>query len=253
MTSLEICCGDLASVLAAKEGGASRIELCSGLAEGGVTPSYALIKSAVATGIAEVNVLIRARAGDFLYTDAEIDMMVTDIKIAVELGATGVVIGALTAEGDIDTKACRRMINAARDTAAIMGRNVNITFHRAFDLCRDWSESLETIIGLGCNCVLTSGLAPNAVAGKDMLRRLVEASSGRITIMAGAGVKPSNAEEIVHESGVSAIHSTAREAMESGMKFRRASVPMGVPGCDEYAPLSTSARVVNLLARILSH
>ncbi|MDE5954044.1 MAG: hypothetical protein K2G72_05110, partial [Duncaniella sp.] len=135
---LEVCCGDIASVHAAIAGGARRIELCSALSEGGVTPSAGLIARAVGSGIQTVHVLIRPRGGDFLYDEDEISIMETDIRQAVSAGAHGVVIGALTTDGAIDTTACRRLIKAAE------GRSV--TFHRAFDLCRDPYKALEDII-----------------------------------------------------------------------------------------------------------
>lgn len=244
---LEICCGDLASVWAAKEGGAKRIELCSGLSEGGLTPSIGLIKEAVNSGIPKINVLIRPRTGDFLYSDNEIALMESDIAAAIEAGATGVVIGALTPDGDIDTATCRRLINAARrDNDAI-----NVTFHRAFDLSRDPATSLEDVIVLGCNCLLTSGMAQSAVKGITMLKQLSTQANGRITIMAGAGVNPANAADIIAASGVTAIHSTARKPIPSKMKFRRLSVSMGTPGTNEYAPLSTSPDVVAALLKLV--
>ncbi len=245
---LEICCGDLASVLAAKKGGAQRIELCSGLSEGGLTPSIGLIKSAVATGIPNINVLIRPRPGDFLYSTEELSLMEDDIKTAISAGATGIVIGVLTPDGDIDMNACERLIKAARDEARSLGReSLNITFHRAFDVSRDADKSLNDIILLGCDCLLTSGMAPTAVKGLPALQRLSRVASGRISIMAGSGVNPANARDIINATEVDSIHSTARKPIASRMLFRRPLVPMGAPGSDEYAPLSTSPDVVAAL------
>ena len=208
---LEICCGDLASVLAAKKGGAQRIELCSGLSEGGLTPSIGLIKAAVATGIPNINVLIRPRPGDFLYSTEELSLMEDDIKTAISAGATGIVIGVLTPDGDIDMNACERLIKAARDEARSLGReSLNITFHRAFDVSRDADKSLNDIILLGCDCLLTSGMAPTAVKGLPALQRLSRVASGRISIMAGSGVNPANARDIINATEVDSIHSTAR-------------------------------------------
>ncbi len=242
---LEICCGDLASVLAAKAGGARRIELCSGLLEGGLTPSMGLIRAAVATGLPEINVLIRPRPGDFLYTPEELLLMESDIRESIAAGATGVVIGVLTPDGDIDIDACRRLIEVAREAGREAGRErINITFHRAFDVSRDADKSLEDIIALGFDCVLTSGQAPSAVSGTLMLSHLVRRAGGRIAIMAGAGVTPANAQELLEVTGVDKLHSTARKPIASRMKFRRPRVPMGAPGTDEYAPLSTSPDVV---------
>ena len=245
---LEICCGDLASVLAAKKGGAQRIELCSGLSEGGLTPSIGLIKAAVATGIPNINVLIRPRPGDFLYSTEELSLMEDDIKTAISAGATGIVIGVLTPDGDIDMNACERLIKAARDEARSLGReSLNITFHRAFDVSRDADKSLNDIILLGCDCLLTSGMAPTAVKGLPALQRLSRVASGRISIMAGSGVNPANARDIINATEVDSIHSTARKPIASRMLFRRPLVPMGAPGSDEYAPLSASPDVVAAL------
>lgn len=251
---LEICCGNLASVLAAKKGDATRIELCSGLSEGGLTPSYGLIKAAVETGIPEVNVLIRPRSGDFLYSEDEIKMMITDIKEAIKIGASGIVIGVLTADGDVDVAACRRLIEAANYAASVNGRaKPHVTFHRAFDVSRDPKVSLEAIISLGIDCVLTSGMSPSVVRGITMIKRLVALADGRITIMAGAGINPSNAADVIAATGVDAIHSTARKPVASGMKFRRPLVSMSAPGTDEYSSLTTSPDMVKALYKVIGH
>lgn len=246
---LEICCGDIVSLLAAKEGGAERIELCSALSEGGLTPSIGLIKRAVNSGISRVNVLIRPRTGDFLYTDPEIDLMDENIKCALDAGANGIVIGALTPDGEIDTETCSRLIATAHKYG---NNNLNITFHRAFDMSHDWRKSLHSVIDLGCDCLLTSGMATNAMRGVPLLSSLVNEANGKILIMAGAGINPANAADIIAATGVGAIHSTARKPVPSKMVFRRASVSMGVKGADEYAQLVTSADVVKALKGIVS-
>ncbi|WP_435052599.1 copper homeostasis protein CutC, partial [Paramuribaculum intestinale] len=151
---LEVCAGDIESVYAASRGGAQRVELCSALADGGITPSTGFIRQAVRVPGMKVHVLIRPRGGDFLYTPEEVASMTDDIVAAREAGAHGVVIGALTPDGDIDMDACRHMMEAAA--------GMNVTFHRAFDLCRDPFEALDDIIALGCNRLLTSGQAASA-------------------------------------------------------------------------------------------
>lgn len=246
---LEICCGDLESVIAAHKGGASRIELCSGLSEGGLTPSDGMIRAAVDAGFDNVNVLIRPRTGDFLYSPEEIDLMETDILNAIAIGANGIVIGALNPDGTVDREACARLIDSAREAAKGI---INVTFHRAFDVSRDPMQSLEDIVSLGCDCILTSGLAPSAVDGIPMLRQIVDKANGRISIMAGAGVNPANAFDIIKETGVDIIHSTARKPIPTKMQFRRPSISMGAPGMDEYAPLTTSPDVVASLLSITS-
>lgn len=245
---LEICCGDLESVAAAREGGATRIELCSGLAEGGLTPSAALIKAAVNSGIPEINILIRPRPGDFLYSEKEISLMCDDIENAVRYGATGVVIGALTEEGEIDVRSMEKLISAAKGLSPETG----VTFHRAFDLSRDADASLNDIISLGCDTLLTSGMASSAPKGIPMLKRLVDKADNRITIMAGGGINTSNASDIIDATGVGAIHSTARKPFASRMKFRRPNVSMGIPGADEYSHLTTSPQIVSQLLNSLN-
>lgn len=247
---LEICCGNLASLIAAKRGGATRIELCSGLSEGGLTPSYGLIKAAVDSGIPEVNVLIRPRSGDFLYSEDELQLMISDIREAIKIGASGIVIGVLTADGDVDVEACRRLIEAAHNAAAEYGKpKPQVTFHRAFDVSRDAKSSLEAIISLGVDCLLTSGMTSTAVKGIEMLKKLMTLAAGRITIMAGSGINPSNAADIIAVTGVDAIHSTARKPIASGMRFRRPIVAMGAPGSDEYSSLTTSPDMVAALCK----
>lgn len=233
---LEVCAGDIDSVIAAAQGGASRVELCSALGEGGVTPSIGFIRSALKVPGIRVHVLIRPRGGDFLYTPQEVDCMVDDIVAAREAGVHGVVIGALTPDGEIDMNACRKMMEAAA--------GINVTFHRAFDLCRDPFKALEDIISLGCDRILTSGQAQTALEGKENLAELVKQADGRIIILAGAGVSQSNAAEILNASGTGEIHASARTSVESGMKFRHSGVSMGTPGSDEYSRKTTSADIV---------
>ncbi len=234
--TLEVCCGDLQSVLAAKAGGAQRIELCSALSEGGLTPSAGLIAESLRVGIPKVHLLIRPRNGDFLYTPEEIRLMEADVAAAVSAGVDGIVIGALTAEGDVDTEACRRLI-AAADGASV-------TFHRAFDLCRNSECSLEEIISIGCDRILTSGLAPTAEQGIPMLRKLNDLAAGRIIILAGGGVTAENARGIIAATGVTELHASAKRTIGSEMRFRRGDVSMGKPGADEYSRSVTDPSAV---------
>lgn len=237
---LEICCQDIDSVMAARDAGVGRIELCTALAEGGLTPSVGLIRAACQSGIPSVNVLIRPRSGDFLYSQAEVDIMCRDIQEAVKAGATGVVIGALDAEGNVDMAAMEKMCRAAGDA--------EVVFHRAFDLCADPIKALEDIVSLGCHRLLTSGCAASAMEGREMLRQLVQKSEGRIKIMAGAGVNASNIADIA-ATGVDAVHASAKAIVPSRMKFRRQDVAMGSPDADEYSRLSASPAEIRELLR----
>lgn len=201
---LEVCCADIASVRAAKEGGADRVELCADLHLDGLTPSTELIREALATGI-RVHVLIRSREGDFVYNEAEVTEMEDCIRLARELGVHGVVFGALTREGDIDVVVCERWVKAAGDMA--------ITFHRAFDVCRDPLQALEQISAMGCHRLLTSGHEATALEGAALLRELVERSktlAHPVIIMAGSGLTPDNAAAMVSATGVSEVHGSLR-------------------------------------------
>lgn len=240
---LEVCCADIESVRAAAAGGADRIELCSGLECGGLTPSIGLTEAAVSLMPGRVNVLIRPRGGDFLYTRAELDVIEADIRAAVAAGATGIVFGALTADGELDAPVLRRMIAASRPAS--------FTLHRAFDVARDPIAALDTAISLGIDRILTSGCAPDALSGLDTLARLHQHAAGRIIILAGAGVTPANAATIADGSGVTELHASCKTAVTSGMRFRRAEVSMGTPGTDEYTRPATSQDIVHQLATIL--
>ena len=196
-----MCCADLQSVRAAIEGGAHRVELCQALELGGVTPSAGMIEWAVGQGI-RVHVLIRPRGGDFMYSPDEVRCMASDITMARRLGATGVVIGALTPTGDIDMDACRLLADQAQ--------GMSVTFHRAFDECREPVQALEDISALGCNRLLTSGHAPSVTQGLPLLAQLVRQAAGRTTIMPGCGVMPGNARMVLERTGACELHGSLR-------------------------------------------
>lgn len=215
MRKLEVCCGDLQSVRAAIEGGAHRVELCEALELDGLTPSEAMMESAMGMGI-PVQVLIRVREGDFVYNKDEICKMRNDIRLARKLGAAGVVIGALMPDGSIDEEAIRCMMDEAE--------GLSVTFHRAFDVCRKPEEALEKIISLGCHRLLTSGQATTAELGIPMLKKLVEQADGRIIIMPGAGVNPQNASRILKETGALEIHGSLRRNGHTSAELVRATL-----------------------------
>lgn len=230
---LEICTGDPAGIMAAREGGADRIELCAGLAEGGLTPSAATIR--FASSQLPTNVLIRPRSGDFVYSSEELQVMEEDIKIALANGASGIVVGALTPEGKIDVEACRRLILNCRDCDS--------TFHRAFDVVSDPFEALETIIGLGFKRILTSGQQATALQGAHLIAELHRQAAGRIKIMAGAGVNPDNATELLRLSNADEIHASARSLMPSGMAYG-GNASMGSSDNSDGSRLATDKTIV---------
>ncbi len=210
---LEVCCGDMQSVLAAKEGGADRIELCQALEVDGLTPSAEMMAEAIGLGI-PVQVLIRPREGDFVYDEAEVETMLKEIRLAKRLGANGVVIGVLKPDGSIDEETIRRLVSEAT--------GLSITFHRAFDVCSQPAEALEQIVSLGCHRLLTSGQAPSAEQGIPLIKRLVEQSGGRLIIMPGAGVNQENARRILSETGAHEIHGSLRRNGSTDSELVRA-------------------------------
>ena len=202
MRKIEVCSTSLDDAREAEAGGAIRIELCSAITCGGVTPSHGLIKSIVDENLnLDINVLIRAREGGFCYTEAEVEAMCQDIEFCREAGVHGVVIGALTADGDIDMEACQKMVAAAGE--------MSITFHRAFDICREPLVALEQIISLGCHRLLTSGQQSSAEQGAEFIAELVKRAAGRIIIMPGAGINPKNIAAIEQKTAATEFHSTA--------------------------------------------
>ena len=239
MKILEICAGSVESAIAARDGGAQRIELCAALEVGGVTPSAGLIAEARKVNGLTLNVIIRPRGGDFLYNEYEVACMEEDIRTCRSLGVDGVVIGALTAEGDIDSAACQRLINAAE--------GMSVTFHRAFDMCRNPQKALEELIALGCHRVLTSGQAATAQTGIPLLKELVKQADNRIIIMPGCGVSSANAAAILQATGATEIHASARKSVGSRMIFRHSGVSMGASDIDEYARKETDANEVRAI------
>ncbi|MEN3610360.1 copper homeostasis protein CutC [Plantactinospora sp. ZYX-F-223] len=234
MSTFEICVDSVEGTLAAERAGADRVELCAGLFEGGLTPSIGTIELALrhAERI-RVHVLVRPRGGDFIYSPYEVDAMVRDVQAAVTVGAHGVVIGALTPEGDVDVPTMRRLL-AAADGASV-------TFHRAFDMVRDPFEALEQLIELGIPRVLTSGQEETALAGAPLIADLVGKAAGRIAVMAGGGINERNIARIVAATGADEYHFTARVSSD-GPAIHRNPVPRmgGVLSRPEYQRSETS-------------
>ena len=205
---LEICANSVASCIEAQKGGAYRVELCAAIPEGGTTPSYGNIVMARKLANIKLNVIIRPRGGDFLYSPLEHKIMLK-----------GIVIGCLTADGEIDMVRNRELVNAAG--------GMSVTFHRAFDMCRDPFDSMEKIISLGCHRILTSGQQPDAEQGIPLLKELVQRSGDRIIIMPGSGINMHNITTIAKETGAREFHLSARKPIESGMIYRNSHIKMG--------------------------
>ena len=230
MRLLEVCCGNLASVRAAIEGGAARVELCRDLELDGLTPSREVTRQTVSlchsAGV-QVHTLIRSRAGNFVYTDAEVAQMADEINMALEDGADGVVIGALTSAGDVDLDVCGCWMDTCRDDEGNL--RCNVTFHRAFDVCSNPFVALEQIHQLGCNRILTSGRQATAEMGIPMLRQLVERArlltertGHELTILCGAGINTQNALHVLNATGATEIHGSLRTGMVSDVfKIRK--------------------------------
>lgn len=222
---LEVCIDNIESLSTAIAAGATRIELCSSLALGGLTPSFGFMQQAAKQSTVPIYAMIRPRQGDFLFSPQEFDLMLADINAAQEAGLSGIVIGALTASGEIDTKNCRNLIKAAL--------GMGVTFHRAFDLCKEPTTALEEIINLGCERILTSGLAPTAEAGSEVLKQLNELAKGRISLMAGAGVNQSNVKGIIQQSGITEVHLSGKGFRNSLMTFNSSNAKMGADEVDD--------------------
>ncbi len=217
--TVEICVDSVESAVAAQAGGADRVELCDNLMEGGTTPSAGAIEVARKLLDIKLHVIIRPRGGDFLYSDTEFEIMKRDIAAAKTLGVDGVVIGILEANGDIDTKRTAELIELARP--------MSVTFHRAFDVCRDPFKAVDELAAIGVDRILTSGQEATAIEGIDTLADLIKHAGERITIMACGNLNERNIKKVIDAAGVSEVHFTAFGEVASEMQFRNDRVFMG--------------------------
>ena len=245
MYKFEVCANSVESCVEAQRGGADRVELCAGIPEGGTTPSYGDIVMARKLLITtKLHVIIRPRGGDFLYSDLEREIMLEDVRMARRLGVDGVVFGVLTSDGDIDMDFMRQLMAESE--------GMSVTFHRAFDVCRNPFVALGQIIELGCDRILTSGQMPKAEDGVDLLKQLVEKAGDRIIIMPGCGVNAGNIAKIAQITGAKEFHFSARSKHESGMQFRKSRVSMGGSVMiDEYSRDVTDELIVkDIIAKL---
>ena len=214
-TIFEVCIDSVAGAVAAEQGGADRLELCSALSEGGLTPSCGLVQKVVETTNLPVMMMIRPRGGNFVYSESEVSVMLADIDAAKTLKVAGVVFGCLSNDQEVDSRLCEKLLGCCDSLSA--------TFHRAFDEVADPISSLAIVERLGFERVLTSGQAPTAVEGMPVLKSLV-ASAGDLIVMPGAGVRPENAGTIIAQCGATEIHGTASELDTAQPSLRVTSV-----------------------------
>jgi len=245
LITIEACVDTVASAMAAERGGAHRVELCDNLADAGTTPSHGTIVAALAALTIPVFPIIRLRGGSFVYDDDEIAIMSADVAHARALGAHGVVIGALTPDGDVDEAA----VGAWQEAAG----GLPITFHRAWDVCRDPVAALDTLMHLGVQRVLTSGQRDNAWDGREVIAAAVKQSKGRISIMAGGGVDETNAAALVEATGVHEIHVRGTSPRHEAMTFHEHPVPFrrNWPE-DERIRMVTDSRRVGEIVRVVN-
>ena len=216
---MEVCVDSIQSAINAEQGGASRLELCSNLVEGGITPSLGLLRVIKDKVKIPVYVMVRPRGGDFLYSEDEFRVMKEDVMFLKENGADGIVFGILTADGDIDVERSKEIIT--------MARPLLVTFHRAFDMTRDPLTSLDTLISLGVERVLTSGQDSTALEGLPLISRLIEHAQDKIIVVPGGGITERNLGRILKESGAKEFHCSARSSCNSLMVYRNGQVSMG--------------------------
>lgn len=241
-TLIEACVDSVESAMEAFRGGADRVELCSALSEGGLTPSIGTIKLARQNIPAGLHVLIRPRRGDFLYSDPEFRVMLNDIEQCKNLNVNGIVTGILLRNGGIDKL---RMMEIVK-----ISRPMTITFHRAFDMCNDPFTAIDELYKIGIDRILTSGLMQKAIDGADNLKKFVEYSSGRIIIMPGSGVRVENIKQLKNETGASEFHVSGKEIFESEMSFRNQNLSMSnMTILSEYQTERTISRKISEIVK----
>lgn len=245
MITIEVCINSVPSAIAAEAGGAHRVELCAALPEGGTTPSIGTVKKTLEQIQIPVFPIIRPRGGDFIYNEVELETMIEDIKAFCSLGVHGFSLGVLDANGRLDKVANARLIKACQ------GRPV--TLHRAFDRTCNLEEELEVAIALGFSRILTSGGAISAPKGAGMLSQLVLQAGDRISIMAGAGIRPDNVREIVTKTRVKEVHGTFQSEVASNMIFKSPAFPTHyTEKVSEFATMKSDVNKISSVLRNLA-
>ncbi len=235
-TLIEVCLDSAESAKAAEGGGAGRVELCADLVEGGTTPSAGMIATTRRQIEIGLQVMIRPRGGDFCYSALEVECMLRDVELARELGADGVVVGALTPDGTVDRPLTARLVAAAAP--------LPVTFHRAFDMTREPAAALEALIELGIERLLTSGQESSALEGLELIAELIEQAGERIVVMPGCGITPRNLDRVL-ATGAREVHVVGTDSVASPMRFRNPRCFMGTAlHAPEYQrPVTTAERV----------
>lgn len=237
---IEIATTDFTTTKSAAEGGADRIELCAALTEGGITASYGMIKRCREAFNVQLFPIVRTRSGDFLYTNEEFEIMMNDVKLCKDMGCDGVVVGLLNKSGEIDIKRTSKLIELAYP--------LEVTFHRAFDRCKDPFAAMEQLIEMGCQRILTSGQQPTAPQGMDLIAQLVKTADERIIIMPGSGVRKENIKELAEKTGAKEFHSSLRGDKKSEMEFVH---PSFAGSAESYTNPSIDPEKVKALTRAL--
>ena len=244
-TKLEICCYSLESGIKAEKSGAHRIELCDNYSEGGTTPSYAVIKYAVQKLNIPVNVIVRPRGGDFLYSDIEYNIIKNDVSKIKELKANGIVIGFLKKNGDINIERTEEIVTLAKP--------MEVTFHRAFDMCNNPLLALKQLIKIGVTRILTSGAKNTAIEGVDLITELVEKADNKIIIMPGSGVNEKNIYKLIQTTKALEIHSSAKSFENSKMEYLNKSISMGgVNNVDEFKTIAVDINKIKMMFEIIN-
>jgi len=240
---LEICVDSAESAMAAERGGAQRVELCSDLMEGGITPSHGLIAQVRRSIAIHLFVIIRPRGGDFCYSDQELELMKDDIAHARELGADGLTLGVLDEQAHVDVERTRQLVRHAEP--------LSVTFHRAIDMTPDPSAELDSVIDTGAQRVLTSGGAPSASQGLAAIARMQSMAKGQIRVMAGGGITAETVAGIAQATGARDFHASLRRHGSSPVRYRREGVPLGEDQVGEYLRYGVREEDVRALATAL--
>ena len=245
--TFEVCIDSVQSAINAQEAGANRVELCDNLFEGGTTPSAGMIKQVrKAAPDIKLFVIIRPRGGDFVYSEDEINIMLSDIEMASQFGGDGRVSCWLVEDGDIDTANTKKLIEACN--------GLSFTFHRAFDMCKDPLKAIDQLASIGVNRILTSGLEQTADLGIEFIKKIILHANNRLNILVGSGIKPDNIKLIADRTQAKEFHFSARREKKSPMKFKNNRINMGgIAGIPEFSRFLSDKAIIkatiNALAR----